>query len=142
MNGRSMAVLPALLMVCSTLMAAPAQKQSAEPNDGVKAAVDAKGQLRQPTADELRQLETQSKSRVRFDKSLKVRTLSNGAVGITLDERYDLAFVAMTDADGNLVFACVDGPDQADAIVTSVTTNDTIMRIKPAPVAKPQAERE
>lgn len=143
MNGRKNAVLLAVVMVAGTLMAAPAQKQSAEPKEGMKAAVDANGRLRQPTAEELRQLEAQSKAHARFDSKspLKMRTLANGAVGLTLDDRFDLAFIATTGADGNLVFSCIDGPDQADAIV-SANTVDTVLRIKPAQVAKPQAERE
>ncbi|HET7437358.1 MAG TPA: hypothetical protein VFN10_21815 [Thermoanaerobaculia bacterium] len=140
MNKRSMAVLLGLFAVTGTLFAAPAQKQT-EPANGMKAAVDANGQLRQPSSRELQQLQSQSK-RHAFDKPLVMKTTASGAMSITLDERYDMAFVATTDANGRLVFACIDGPDQADAVV-SASTNDTILRIRPAQTAaRPAAERE
>ena len=137
MKKRSMAVLLGLFVVTSTLFAAPAQKQT-EPANGMKAAVDANGQLRQPTSIELQQLQSQSK-RPSFNKPLVMKTTASGALSITLDERYDLAFVATTDANGHLAFACIDGPDQADAVVNA--TADTILRIRPQ-TARPAAERE
>jgi endoglucanase Acf2 len=136
MNRRSLFVLAASLVVSGSLFAAsPAQ-------NAAQVAVDKNGNLRQPTQAEQRVLIEQAQATARPSiLRLEPKAHGNGMVSIALDESFDHAFVVRTDADGSIVFACT-SHDEAAQFVAETASLDTILRIKPAGVAKRTAERE
>ena len=120
MIRRSVGVLAVSLLAATSLFA----------NDGVQAAVDAKGNLRQPTVAEQRALAagTQSQSMMR----LQPKVHATGMVSIELDESFDHAFVMRMDEEGQFAFVCTDDHTEAASFAASSASLDTILRIKPA----------
>lgn len=120
MIRRSVGVFAVSLLAATSLFA----------SDGVQAAVDAKGNLRQPTMAEQRALAagTQSKSLMR----LQPKVHATGMVSIELDESFDHAFVIRMDEEGQFAFVCTDDHNEAASFKASSASLDTILRIKPA----------
>jgi hypothetical protein len=141
MIRRSAFVLAVTLGVATSLFAASPVRQ-----DSSQVAVDKNGNLRQPTAAEQRDLAAQSASAqpVRSFLRLEPKVHASGMVSIALDETYDHAYVVRTEEDGSLSFVCTTH-DDASQFVASTASIDTIMRLKPATIAKQHraaAERE
>ena len=131
MKTRFYAVLLALCLVAGSMFA--------QSNAGMRAGVDEKGQLRQPTAEELQQLEAFSKQFATHPVTIKVD--ATGRMSITLDESFDHAYIAMTDETGAIVFSCLDSAPEANALVAKSSGADTILRIRPME-KRTKAERE
>jgi hypothetical protein len=106
---------------------------------GVRAAVDAKGNLRPLTAAEEKALATPQRSFMRITPKVH----ANGMVSIELDESFDHAFVVRIDEEGNLDYTCTDDKEEAAKFAASAASIDSIMRIKPITTRGPRvAERE
>jgi hypothetical protein len=105
----------------------------------MRAGVDEKGRLRQPTAEELQQLEAFSKQFA--TRPVQVKVDATGRISIALDESFDHAYIAMTGADGKVVFSCIDSLPEANALVTRSMGADTILRLQPTE-KRTKAERE
>ena len=121
----------ALVFVClapsAVFAASPSQQlQNAAP-PSMQVAMDEDGQLRMPTAVEMRQLELPS----RPGRPLTAAFYSNGMMTVTLDESFDHAFVAH-DAEGSLTFTCTDDHAAISALMTSAVPHDTILRVRPS----------
>lgn len=130
MKRRSLAVLLGVCLAAGSMFAQEA---------GMRAGVDEKGQLRQPTAEELQQLEAFSRQFATHPVTVKVD--ATGRMSIVLDESFDHAYIALTDTDGRIVFSCLDNAAEANALVTKSMGADTILRIHPVE-KRTKAERE
>jgi hypothetical protein len=135
MIKRRAVVLAATLLASASLYAASPSQSAAQ------VAVDKNGNLRQPTVIEQRALEAQTQNAHRSLLRLEPKVHAKGMVSIALDESFDHAFVVRTGADGALVFACTTH-DEAQEFLAQTASADTILRLKPAGVAKRVAERE
>lgn len=136
---RRTTVLLALCFSATSLMAQPAQQQSVDA--GVTVAVDAKGNLRQPTAAEQADLASRQPRSI---MKLQPMVHATGMVSITLDDSFDHAFIVRTDEEGNLAFACTNDHQEASSFVSRAASLDSIMRIRPVagPRVAAAAERE
>jgi hypothetical protein len=118
------------------MMAAQSADRQATDN-GVRTAVDANGNLRQPTIEEHRALDAATAARPSI---MRVVTLSStGGASASVDESNDHTLVARTDMDGNIVLICTDDSHAAATFAASTAPIDTILRLKPA---QRRAERE
>jgi hypothetical protein len=126
MSNRSLSVLAALCLTAGSMMAAPPQKQQS--GDGIVAAVDSNGNLRQPTAEEMRQAELQFHFPSR-PSVMRITSHATGKSSMALDESFDHYYMARTDEDGTLVFTCTDDTQEALRFVATTASVDTIMRI-------------
>ncbi len=83
------------------------------------------GQLREPTPEEVKELEAaQPKKAPLVKKAVKPlvaapAAAASGAVGMPLDESFESYTVATRDADGTVKFDCVQGKKSAEARVKS-----------------------
>lgn len=64
------------------------------------------------------------------DRPLLLKVLSNGGVGIELDDRFDHRMVAFVNEAGQIELTCTDDHQLADALVAEPV--DTILRIRGA----------
>ncbi|MBZ5645662.1 MAG: hypothetical protein LAN37_00390 [Acidobacteriia bacterium] len=98
---------------------------TANPSAGQRVAKDpATGQLREPTPEEVKELEAgQAKMAPQVKKPLQLLkaapAAASGAVGVLLDESYETYAVATRSADGKVKFDCVQGKKDAEARVQS-----------------------
>ena len=127
MKTRSSAVLVALCLSATSMIAAPQARQ-----DAAQVAVDPNGSLRQPTAAEQQDLAAKAAAArpARSFVRLAPKAHANGMVSIALDDSFDHAYVVRTNEDGSLVFACTTH-DDASHFVAETASIDTIMRVKP-----------
>jgi hypothetical protein len=136
-------VLVSALCFCAVSLFASAPQQRQDPgtpaNAAVQAAVDAQGNLRQPTAAEQQALAAAANARPSIMRLPMVH--ANGMVSIALDESSDHLLVIRTDADGNLSLTCTDDHDEAARFTAAAASIDTIVRIQPGRKSL-QAERE
>lgn len=79
---------------------------------GQAAAVDARGNLRAPTADEVRQLTAQLRQRLDRSGQPASRVSAGGMKSVTLDESYHSVSLARV-AGGKVETSCVETADEA-----------------------------
>lgn len=120
---RQSAILVVLSLFASSLFAAQSETEPRKDSvvrlspAALQAAIDpATGQLRQLTPEEARELASS------FMRSLKLkpatpRVLSNGAVGVELDDSYLNFYMARVMPEGFLQFDCVNTPGDAIALL-------------------------
>lgn len=123
----SLVILPAATAQSESHPSTPAAQAAAPANGsaGQRIAKDpATGQLREPTPEEVKELDAlQAKKAPKVKKPLKTMTAApaeaTGAVGVVLDESYESYTVATRSADGKVKLDCVQGKDDAEARVKS-----------------------
>lgn len=114
-SGVALAAFLVLAVVVALGTTAVAQ-HAAKAGDGQTAAVD-KGKLRQPTHEEMKELNVDVKQ-----QTTGLRTLTKqGAVGVDLDGGFESAVVVKRNPDGSLSAACVDTQKEAKAFLQSKT---------------------
>lgn len=142
MKTRSV-VLASVLCLCAGSIFGNEPQQRQDPgtpaSSAMTAAVDAQGNLRQPTAAEQQALAAMSQARPSIMR-LPVAH-ANGMVSIALDETHDHLLAVRTDEDGSLSLTCTDDHDDAARFTAASATLDTILRIQPVKKSL-QAERE
>ena len=138
MNTRSSAVLIAVCLSATSLIAAPPADRVVR-ETALTVSVDANGVLRQSTVEEQRALASQA---VAAPSIMRMPVaLANGAVVAPVDESFDHLFVAQTDEAGNIIISCTDDHHAAAAISSANAPVDTILRLKPR-MARLTAEME
>lgn len=114
------AFLAALLCGLGAASAAPLDKPApaTAAASGSYAAIDpVTGQMRQPTAEELRFLAESFRSLFATDKTVVTETVhADGSVSASLPDGLGHALIARLAADGQAVGACVDNADAAAAV--------------------------
>ena len=90
--------------------AAPAQQEARNvPAAGMQVAIDPQtGRLRQPTAEESRQLLQALAVHFQPAKSVAATQWAGGLLSVVLGEEYDSVALARIDANGGVAGACVD----------------------------------
>lgn len=104
----------AVALVCAPAGIASAQEAPQDPADAQKVAVDpATGKLRQPTAQESKELEALGRMLSRPVESLPVQVHANGMLSVNLEDAFmDVAFVRLT-PEGHLEHSCLHLLDEA-----------------------------
>jgi hypothetical protein len=88
-------------------------------SSGQQAAVDAKsGKLRQPTAEEVKQL-TESMATNDSVEGLTPATTPDGGIMVDLQGRFQSVAIAKKNPDGSIAQACVESSEQAEAFLKS-----------------------
>ena len=89
-----------------------------KPVDGLMAAIDSRGKLRQPTPAEARQLINGIQSMTnKSAENLQVNIWPDGTRSIDLGGAFLHVWVAYAGPDGSVQNACVDNPDAAAALL-------------------------
>jgi hypothetical protein len=99
-----------------------------------QAAVDASGNLRAPTHDEVKQLTEQLRQRLDRSGQPASRVSASGMKSVTLDESYHAVSLARV-ADGKAETRCVESADEAKEFLAHGN------RAKPAPAAPTLEEK-
>ncbi|HEV2845253.1 MAG TPA: hypothetical protein VG477_10435 [Thermoanaerobaculia bacterium] len=95
------------------------------PAESLMAAIDSRGKLRQPTAEEAQQLLAGLRSMTKSaPANLPVEYWADGSMSVDLSGTFEHIWVAYVGAEGSLQNACIESPDQAAAL------------LNPAPVAE------
>jgi hypothetical protein len=76
------------------------------------------GQLRQPTAEEIRALLGPAKTTV-SGAAQTGRRLANGGLAFSVDPSFDSYTIATKAADGTLVMSCVEGKEKAEKAIAA-----------------------
>lgn len=117
--------LAALGLAAATVLslAAPAfagEKPVATKGNGVMAAIDATGKLRQPTAAESKALVAGVESMLKSSaSSLKAKQTADGTMSVNLGTSFLSISIAQMGADGNVQQVCVDNAADANALLNA-----------------------
>jgi hypothetical protein len=76
------------------------------------------------------------------EKPLMMRMMSNGAVGIALDDQFDHRLVARVNEAGEIELTCTDDHELAQMLLANKPPVDTILRIRGGRAQQRRAERE
>ena len=95
-----------------------------KPVDSLMAAVDSKGKLRQPTAEEAQQLLAGLRSMTKSAANLPVEYWPDGSMAVDLSGTFEHVWITYVNAEGSLQNACFESPEAAAAL------------LNPAPVAE------
>jgi hypothetical protein len=141
---RSFAYALALSLTAGTVLAAAPERRTIGAAEAaaiaMRASVDAQGNLRQPTAEEIQKLIAQAEAAAPPSVMRISATAGAGGVGLAVSDAFDHAYLARTAADGNLVFTCTDDHVEAASFVAQSAQADTILRIRAG--VKRAAEKE
>ncbi len=104
----------AVALVCAPAGIASAQEAPQDTADAQKVAIDpATGKLRQPTAQEAKELEALGRMLSRPVESLPVQVHGNGMLSVNLEDAFmDVSFVRLT-PEGHLEHSCLHLLDEA-----------------------------
>ena len=141
---RSLAYALAIGLTASPLFAASSERRSISAAEAAEiamsAAVDQHGNLRQPTAAELRALIAEAEAAAPPSVMRIKSTGAGNGVGLAVSDAFDHTYLARTDADGSVVFTCTDDHVEAASFVTQAAPIDTILRVRGG--VKRAAEKE
>jgi len=98
----------------------PAVKKGHGAGNGVMAAIDANGKLRQPTAAESKALAAGVESMLKSSAStLQTKQTADGTMSVDLGTSFLNISIAQIGSDGTLQQVCVDNAADANALVTA-----------------------
>lgn len=98
----------------------PAVKKGRGAGNGVMAAIDANGKLRQPTAAESKALAAGVESMLKSSAStLQAKQTADGTMSVDLGTSFLNISIAQIGPDGTLQQVCVDNAADANALVTA-----------------------
>jgi hypothetical protein len=98
----------------------PAVKKGHGAGNGVMAAIDANGKLRQPTAAESKALAAGVESMLKSSAStLQAKQTADGTMSVDLGTSFLSISIAQIGPDGTLQQVCVDNAADANALVTA-----------------------
>ena len=134
----------ALSVTAGAVYAAPGERRSISAAEAaaiaMRASVDAQGNLRQPTAEEIQTLIGKAEATAPPSVMRISATAGSTAVGLAVSDAFDHAYLARTAADGNFVFTCTDDHVEAASFVAQSAQADTILRVRAG--VKRAAEKE
>jgi len=98
----------------------PAARKGHGAGNGVMAAIDANGKLRQPTAAERRALATGVQSMFKSSvKALQTKQTADGTMSVDLGTSFLNVSIAQVGPDGAIHEICIDNPSDANALVNA-----------------------
>lgn len=140
---RSFAYALALGLTAGTVFAAAPERRAIGAAEAaaiaMRASVDERGNLRQPTPEEIRSLVAEAEASAP-PSVMRVSANAGTGVGLAVSDAFDHAYLARTSADGTLVFTCTDDHFEAASFVSQTAPVDTILRVRGG--VKRAAEKE
>jgi hypothetical protein len=98
----------------------PAARKGHGAGNGVMAAIDANGKLRQPTAAERRALAAGVQSMFKSSvKALQTKQTADGTMSVDLGTSFLNVSIAQVGPDGAIHEICIDNPSDANALVNA-----------------------